>query len=176
MRHEYKHQVMKLAAILAIAAAQAVAEDRNAKADSADRRRDTLRIVVSITDHKLVLFDADRVVKVYEIASGKASTPSPTGEFKVANMVANPVYKAHGQDVAPGPKNPVGTRWIGLSQKGYGIHGTNAPNSIGKDASHGCIRMRNKDVEELFQLVAVGVPVALIAGPLPVPTTKPSKV
>src|SRR5205085_6157012 len=96
----------------------------------------------------------------------KPTTPSPTGQFTVMNKVSNPVYRAHGQDVAAGSNNPVGTRWIGLSLKGYGIHGTNAPKSIGKDASHGCIRMRNKDVEELFELVAVGVPVELRAGSL----------
>jgi lipoprotein-anchoring transpeptidase ErfK/SrfK len=113
------------------------------------------------------------VVETYQTASGKSTTPSPTGEFIVASMVANPAYHAHGQSVDPGPRNPVGTRWIGLNVKGYGIHGTNAPNSIGKDASHGCIRMRNKDVEELFALVAVGVPVQLISGPLPTPAAKP---
>jgi lipoprotein-anchoring transpeptidase ErfK/SrfK len=63
--------------------------------------------------------------------------------------------------VGPGPGNPVGTRWMGLSAAGYGIHGTNAPGSIGKAASHGCIRMRNRDVEELFELVGVGVTVEL---------------
>jgi lipoprotein-anchoring transpeptidase ErfK/SrfK len=58
--------------------------------------------------------------------------------------------------VPPGPSNPLGTRWLGLSVKGFGIHGTNVPQSIGKNASHGCIRMRNSDVEELFELVQVG--------------------
>jgi len=64
--------------------------------------------------------------------------------------------------VAPGPANPLGTRWMGLGYKGYGIHGTNRPHSIGKAASHGCIRMRNHDVEELFELVQVGDPVDLV--------------
>ena len=58
--------------------------------------------------------------------------------------------------IPPGKANPLGTRWIGLSRKGYGIHGTNNPRSIGRRASHGCIRMRNRDVEELFEMVAVG--------------------
>ena len=61
----------------------------------------------------------------------------------------------------PGKSNPLGTRWLGLSHKGYGIHGTNRPDSIGKNASHGCIRMRNREVEELFKLVAVGDQVEL---------------
>jgi lipoprotein-anchoring transpeptidase ErfK/SrfK len=58
--------------------------------------------------------------------------------------------------VGPGKDNPVGTRWLGLNRKGYGIHGTNNPRSIGKRASHGCVRMRNRDVEDLFARVAVG--------------------
>ena len=67
-----------------------------------------------------------------------------------------------GRVVPPGKANPLGTRWLGLSKKGYGIHGTNAPGSIGRNASHGCIRMRNRDVEELFELVAVGDMVELV--------------
>jgi lipoprotein-anchoring transpeptidase ErfK/SrfK len=63
--------------------------------------------------------------------------------------------------VGPGKNNPLGTRWMGLGYKGYGIHGTNVPSSIGKAASHGCIRMRQHDVEELFALVDVGTTVEL---------------
>ena len=166
MRPEHKLQmVIKLAAML-VAMVQVEAQVKAAAKPAP--KSETRRIVVSLTDHKLVLFDGERVVKVYETASGKPTTPTPAGQFEVVSKVANPVYKAHGQNVAPGPRNPVGTRWIGLSLKGYGIHGTNAPKSIGKDSSHGCIRMRNKDVEELFELVSVGVPVELVGGPLPV--------
>jgi lipoprotein-anchoring transpeptidase ErfK/SrfK len=63
--------------------------------------------------------------------------------------------------VAPGKGNPLGTRWMGLTAKGYGIHGTNAPKSIGKAASHGCIRVRASDLEELFDLVSVGIVVEI---------------
>jgi len=162
MRHAHIQQLVKLAAAAVVAMTVAAVE---AAAQSSGVVRN-VRIVASLTEHKLVVLDGDRVVKVYQTAVGKPTTPSPVGEFTVINMVANPVYKAHGQDVAAGSNNPVGTRWIGLSKKGYGIHGTNAPKSIGRDASHGCIRMRNKDVEELYQLVAVGVPVELRNGPL----------
>jgi lipoprotein-anchoring transpeptidase ErfK/SrfK len=161
MRHAHIQQLVKFAAAAVVAMTVAVAE---AAAQSKGLRN--VRIVASLTDHKLVVLDGDRVVKVYETAVGKPSTPSPVGEFTVINMVSNPVYKAHGQDVAAGAKNPVGTRWIGLSKRGYGIHGTNAPKSIGRDASHGCIRLRNKDVEELYALVSVGVPVELRNGPI----------
>src|SRR5262249_29217842 len=98
-------------------------------------------LVVSIPDRKLAVVENGAVKKIYPVAVGKNTTPSPTGTFTVMVRVANPTYYHEGKVVEPGPSNPVGTRWIGLSQKGYGIHGTNAPGSIGKAASHGCIRM-----------------------------------
>jgi lipoprotein-anchoring transpeptidase ErfK/SrfK len=119
------------------------------------------RIVISIADRRLVLLDGDHVLKTYEIAVGKPATPSPEGRFEVINRIPNPTWCAGGRAVRPGKRNPLGTRWIGLSKKGYGIHGTNEPDSIGKAASHGCIRMRNRDVEELFDLVETGAPVEL---------------
>ena len=74
----------------------------------------------------------------------------------------NPTYSHNGSIVPPGPDNPVGTRWMGLSIHGYGIHGTNVPRSIGKPSSHGCIRMAKQDLEELYAQVAVGDTVELI--------------
>ena len=59
-------------------------------------------------------------------------------------------------EIPPGKDNPLGTRWMGLSLKGYGIHGTNVQSSVGKAVSHGCFRMRKQDVEELYTLVQVG--------------------
>lgn len=102
------------------------------------------------------------MLKTYPVAIGKPSTPSPLGSYRIVNQIDHPTWCAHGNSVAPGPQNPLGTRWIGLSKSGYGIHGTNEPDSIGKAISHGCIRMRNKDVEELFALVAPGLTVELI--------------
>lgn len=119
-------------------------------------------IVVSLEDRKLALVQDGRVVKVYSVAVGKPSTPSPEGTFSVARRVANPTYTHDGKTIPPGPNNPVGTRWMGLSIKGYGIHGTNEPKSIGKAASHGCIRMAKADLEELYPLVQVGDAVELI--------------
>ncbi len=114
------------------------------------------RVLVSIPDRKLALFENGKVVRIYRVAIGKSSTPSPVGEFKIVNRVTNPTYYHKGQVVAAGKGNPVGSRWIGLSAKGYGIHGTNQPNSIGKAASTGCIRVGKKDLEELFALVDIG--------------------
>jgi hypothetical protein len=119
-------------------------------------------IVVSLEDRKLALVEDGQVKKVYTVAVGKPSTPSPVGTFTIERRVANPTYHHNGKTVPPGPRNPVGTRWMGLSKQGYGIHGTNEPNSIGKAASHGCIRMARADLEELYPLVADGDTVELV--------------
>ncbi|GEM_PF-3528503 len=147
-------QLGRLVAVVMMAAAQA----RAAENAAAPRR-----IVVSIADRKLALIEGERVVKIYDVAVGKAATPSPRGAFEIVHRIPNPTWYGPDKVVAPGKSNPLGTRWIGLSAKGYGIHGTNRPDSIGKAASHGCIRMRNKDVEELFELVQVGAAVELSA-------------
>jgi hypothetical protein len=119
-------------------------------------------IVVSLEDRKLALVEDGKVVKTYPVAVGKPSTPSPVGTFTIQRRVMNPTYSHDGRIVLPGPNNPVGSRWMGLSIHGYGIHGTNVPSSIGKAASHGCIRMAKADLEELYPMVAEGDTVELI--------------
>jgi hypothetical protein len=119
-------------------------------------------VVVSLEDRKLALVEGGQVRRVYTVAVGKPSTPSPVGTFTIERRVANPTYHHDGKTILPGPGNPVGTRWMGLSKKGYGIHGTNEPKSIGKAASHGCIRMAKADLEEFYELVAQGDTVELV--------------
>jgi lipoprotein-anchoring transpeptidase ErfK/SrfK len=119
-------------------------------------------IVVSLEDRRLALVQDGAVKKVYTVAVGKPSTPSPAGSFTIESRVANPTYSHAGKTVLPGPGNPVGTRWMGLSIHGYGIHGTNAPSSIGKAVSHGCIRMGKTDLEELFSMVRPGDMVRIV--------------
>jgi lipoprotein-anchoring transpeptidase ErfK/SrfK len=119
-------------------------------------------ILVSLVDRKLALIENGKVVRVYRVAVGKSSTPSPAGSYKIADRVENPTYYHHGKIIQPGPGNPVGDRWMGLSVHGYGIHGTNVPSSIGKAASHGCIRMGKADIEDLFSRVRVGDTVELV--------------
>jgi lipoprotein-anchoring transpeptidase ErfK/SrfK len=119
-------------------------------------------IVVSLEDRKLALVEDGQIKKVYTVAVGKPTTPSPTGKFTIARRAKNPTYSHDGKTVPPGPGNPVGTRWMGLSVKGYGIHGTNEPKSIGKAASHGCIRMARRDLEEMYEMVSVGDTVELV--------------
>jgi L,D-transpeptidase catalytic domain len=123
-----------------------------AYAQVADKRL----LLISIPDHQLALIEDGQVKKIYSVAVGKDSTPSPTGSFRIVARLVDPTYYHEGKVIAPGPHNPLGDRWMGLDRKGYGIHGTNAPNSIGKSASHGCIRMAKGDLEELFAMVKVG--------------------
>jgi len=149
-------QIKKLAALTSVmlmAAAEALAQDKAS--------RPARRIVVSIPDRKLAVLEGDRTLRIFETAVGAPKSPSPTGTFQIVNSIADPTWYNKGKIVPPGKSNPLGTRWLGLSRKGYGIHGTNRPDSIGHNASHGCIRMRNREVEELFKIVAVGDQVEL---------------
>jgi lipoprotein-anchoring transpeptidase ErfK/SrfK len=113
-------------------------------------------VIVSIPDRKLAVIDDGNVVATFSVAVGAEVSPSPTGEFQIVSRVSNPTYYRPGTVIPSGKDNPVGTRWVGLSQKGYGIHGTNAPRSVGHAASHGCIRLRNRDMERLFTMLRVG--------------------
>ncbi|WP_243136956.1 L,D-transpeptidase family protein [Alkaliphilus serpentinus] len=111
-----------------------------------------LKILIDIAEKKLYLLNGNAVIKRYNVASGKIDTPSPIGSWKVINKA-----KWGGG---------FGTRWMGINVPWgkYGIHGTNKPNSIGYNASGGCIRMNNRDVEDLYTYVKVGTPVAIVNG------------
>jgi len=148
-------QIVKRDRMMAAVAAMLVAVGR-AMAQNEEQAAPQRRIVISIPDRKLALIEDGKVVKIYQTAVGAPASPSPTGSFTVIQRIPNPTWYHAGKVVPPGKNNPVGSRWIGLSEKGYGIHGTNAPGSIGRNVSHGCIRMRNRDVEQLFELVKVG--------------------
>jgi lipoprotein-anchoring transpeptidase ErfK/SrfK len=112
--------------------------------------------LVSIPDRKLAVMEGDDVIATFPIAVGAAVSPSPTGNFQIVSRVSNPTYYHAGKVIPTGKGNPLGTRWLGLNQKGYGIHGTNAPRSVGHAASHGCFRLRNRDMEQLFTMLRVG--------------------
>ncbi len=150
-------QIRKLAALTSVmlmAAAEAMAQDKAAKPGR--------KIVVSLPDHKLAVLESGRVVKIFSTAVGAPKSPSPTGSFTIVQRLVDPTWYGKGKIVPPGKGSPIGTRWIGLSVKGYGIHGTNRPASIGHNASHGCIRLRNQDIEQLFGMVSVGDEVELV--------------
>lgn len=140
------------AVVFIVVATQAIAQQVQVKRE----------IVVSLQDRKLALIEDGEVKKVYPVSVGKPSTPSPVGTFTIERRVMNPTYLHDGKTVLPGPGNPVGTRWMGLSAHGYGIHGTNESKSIGRAASHGCIRLAKADLEEIYPLVAVGDTVRLV--------------
>lgn len=112
-------------------------------------------IQIDVVRNRLTLFVDDVPFKKYPIALGKPGTPTPVGEWKVVNKSKN-----WGKGF--------GTRWLGLNVPWgtYGIHGTNRPHSIGSDASHGCVRMLNRHVEELYRLVPIGTKVSIIGHPL----------
>jgi len=139
-----------VAVILMLAIAEARAQQNTT--ENASQRR----LVVSIPDRKLALVEDGEMVKVYHIGVGAKVSPSPTGTFKVVSRISEPTYYHPGVVIPAGADNPLGTRWIGLDHKGYGIHGTNVESSIGKAASHGCIRMHRQDIEELFADLQVG--------------------
>jgi len=138
--------------LLGLASAiSATAQSTDAPVNQPDRV-----VLVSLVDRKLAVIEDGVVLATFQVAVGADVSPSPTGEFKIVSRVQNPTYYRPGTIIPAGKDNPVGTRWMGLSQKGYGIHGTNAPKSIGRAASHGCIRLRNRDMEKLFTMVRVG--------------------
>lgn len=117
--------------------------------------RAATEIVINPSERRLYFYVASELKKTYPVAVGKPGTPTPAGEYQVLN-----------KHLYPG--GMLGSRWMGLSipNGNYGIHGTDSPSSIGKLISHGCIRMHNYDVEELFPQVAIGTPVQIktIAG------------
>jgi L,D-transpeptidase ErfK/SrfK len=118
----------------------------------------------------LSLYNGMRFVKSFGVATGQRQYPTPLGRFRVVVKWKNPWWYppnsawARGKEpVPPGPGNPLGTRWMGISSPGVGIHGTPEPGSIGYSVSHGCIRMRIPDAEWLFNRVTVGTTVFIVA-------------
>jgi L,D-transpeptidase ErfK/SrfK len=146
-------QIKKLAALTSVML-MAMAQDMTAKP--------ARKILVSIPDRKLAVLEAGRVVKIFPTAVGAPKSPSPTGSYTIVLRLTDPTWYGKGKIVRPGKGSPIGTRWLGLSIKGYGIHGTNNPASIGHNASHGCIRLRNQDIEQLFGMVSVDDAVELV--------------
>lgn len=157
-RTGWQARLHAIGAVMVLAAAEVFAQEQAQAAKASEAKRE---VIVSIADRKLALLEDGEIVKVYPVAVGKTTTPSPTGDFTVVNRLTDPTYYHKGQVIPAGPANPLGNRWIGLSQKGYGIHGTNQPRSIGKAASHGCIRMAKADLEELFELLRPGDTVSI---------------
>jgi L,D-transpeptidase ErfK/SrfK len=119
-------------------------------------------IVINLPSRTLELYSGNDLIKVYPIAIGKPSTPSPLGRFSIFEKEVDPAWypPRTGEVVPSGPNNPLGYRWMGFAPL-YGMHGTNAPWAIGMAVSNGCIRMHEEDVEELFEVVPYGTPVRI---------------
>lgn len=106
------------------------------------------RIIVDLSDRSLYLLDGNTVLRGFPVGIGKMLTQTPQGEYSIINK-------------APNPGGPFGAYWMGLSRPHYGIHGTNDPSSIGREVSHGCIRMFNQDVVQLAGIVPIGTRVTI---------------
>src|SRR5579864_5435559 len=146
-----------MAAAVAVATTLALATPSFAQTAKAPANPRTHRtVLISIPDRKLAVLEGEDVIATFPVAVGAVASPTPSGEFQIVSRVANPTYYHPGTVIPTGKDNPVGTRWLGISKKGYGIHGTNAPKSVGRAASHGCIRLRNRDMERLFTMMRVG--------------------
>ena len=126
------------------------------------------RLEISLSHRKVTLYHYNKVIKSYPVAVGKAGWETPRGNFKVIDMQEKPdwINPLTGEAIFGGdPENPLGNYWIGFWTNGtnwIGLHGTTSPNSIGQAASHGCVRMYNKDIAELFAKVSPGTPVKVV--------------
>ena len=120
-----------------------------------------VRLVVKRNQRRVDVYQGEQLLTSYRIAVGKKGWETPLGNFRVFNMETNPTFKSFktGKIIPPGADNPLGVRWIGIWTDGktqLGFHGTDQEELIGKAVSHGCIRMHNKDVIALYQLVQIG--------------------
>jgi len=122
----------------------------------------TFSIQVSLSENTLTLFLNDRFFKRYRVGTGQYQK-TPPGEFRITDRIAKPTWwRPDGKEIPFGhPENVLGTHWLSLDLKGYGIHGTWKPESVGKQESAGCIRLLNPDIEELYTLLPVGVSVRI---------------
>jgi lipoprotein-anchoring transpeptidase ErfK/SrfK len=128
------------------------------------------QIVVDVGDLRLYLYRDGKLVKSYPVATGQPAYPTPTGTYAIIEKIMNPTWlppnsdwAKNAQPIPPGTENPLGTRWMGTSAPGVGIHGVppSENGTIGTYASHGCIRMHNWDAVDLFDRVVVGMPVII---------------
>jgi len=120
--------------------------------------------VVDKSQNLLTLMSDDELIRVYRVSTG-ANNHTPAGSYKIVNKLVNPVWYKDGRKIPPeSPENILGTRWMGFNEpfSDYGIHGTTEPESIGKQVTQGCVRMLNKEVEELYSILPVGTEVTII--------------
>jgi lipoprotein-anchoring transpeptidase ErfK/SrfK len=147
--------------------------ETKSKKDSESKKEPSRSLIVSTKSNMVEVHEGDRVIAAFPVTVGSSETNSPTGQWKVQRVTKLPFFRydkqmlKHGERSAdfhllpPGPNNPVGVLWIALNKKGIGLHGTDSPDQIGRNASHGCIRLANWDVVKLAALVEKGTPVTI---------------
>lgn len=119
-------------------------------------------VVVDKSQNVLFLKQDEEILKTYRVSTGENNS-TPAGTFKIVNKLVDPVWYSAGAVVPPGsPENILGSRWLGISKPGYGIHGTTDPTSIGKQVTAGCVRMLNLDAEELYTILPEGTEVTIV--------------
>jgi lipoprotein-anchoring transpeptidase ErfK/SrfK len=126
-----------------------------------------VHLLLKLKEKKVYVYKGDKLITKYPVAIGKKGWETPTGEWQVMEKIRNPAWTSFktGEVFAPGKENPLGSRWIGFWTDGQdviGFHGTPNIKSIGTAASHGCVRMLNRDVKALFPLVKVGTTVKVV--------------
>jgi lipoprotein-anchoring transpeptidase ErfK/SrfK len=122
------------------------------------------RLVLKLRERRVYAYQGDKLLASFPVAIGKKGWETPKGSFQILQMVRNPIWQNpwNNKIVPAGPRNPLGERWIGFWTDGkntIGFHGTQGEHLIGRAVSHGCVRMRNKDIKKLFELVQLGTPV-----------------
>jgi len=119
-------------------------------------------VFVDKSQNTLLLKSGEEIVKSYTVATG-TNNGTPVGKFRIIEKIVNPTWYKNNKAIPAGsPENILGTRWMGWDKEGYGIHGTTDPASLGKQATAGCVRMSNQDVEELYTIVPQGTEVTIV--------------
>ena len=130
-------------------------------------------VYINTKDKMLDLYDGSALIAAFPITPGSKTLPAPPGKWNVVGVAALPWFRwdeamlMHGQrsenffNIPPGPNNPVGVLWAALNKRGIGMHGTNTPETIGRAASHGCIRLSNWDAIRFAYMITKGMPVTI---------------
>jgi lipoprotein-anchoring transpeptidase ErfK/SrfK len=133
----------------------------------------TRTVTVNRRERMATVFEGEKIIAAYPITPGSGRLPTPPGKWRILGVAAMPTFRwdegvlNHGKRtdqyhmLQPGPNNPVGVAWIGLSKPGIGMHGTNNPDTIGRAASHGCMRLANWDAIRLAHMITAGVTVTI---------------
>jgi L,D-transpeptidase ErfK/SrfK len=126
------------------------------------------RLVLNLKQRRVYVYQGQKIIASYVVAIGRRGWETPRGQFTVIQMVRDPIWEHPftGQIMPSGRNNPLGARWIGFWTDGknfIGFHGTSQENLIGRAVSHGCVRMRDRDIKALFEKVKIGTSVMVIA-------------